>query len=447
MAKDLPGFITEIKETFPQEILEIHRPVDPNNFDVSAILQHLENKGQFPMVLFHAPKNLRGEASSFPVVVNLFAQRERSAIALGFPPEQSQMPLSLEFARREQLRLMPQVVSPLEAPVKEVVEMGEDADVRKFPGVRQHHMNLGAYFTMLVVVKDPDEGFYEASFIKTYPKAPRRMGISVTSPHVSRIRQKYEARGLPTPIINILGHHPAFSLGTLSATPFGNNDYETIGAFMGEPLRLVASETWGDDFLVPADAEIVIEGELELGVMEILQPYGEVTRHYQPQSLKPVMRVTSITHRRHAIMEDVFCGHVGHWILGAIPKEGSVYNSVRKKFADVTAVHIPNSGCGRLSCYVAIKKSHEGEPKWVALETLTVNREFQWVVVVDDFIDVFNEQDVMWAFFTTVDPSRDITVIENIVPTPPPVTARSSSMPPSPWIALSRSPSRCRRRP
>jgi UbiD family decarboxylase len=178
--------------------------------------------------------------------------------------------------------------------------------------------------------------------------------------------------------VHIIGHHPAFYLGALALAPYANDDYATIGSFLGEPLRLVPSETWGDEFLVPADAEVIIEGEIPPGVREVVDPFGEVTRHYQAQCLRPVLNVTAITHRHNAIFQDVFSGHQGHWNLGGIPKEGSVYNVLQQKFGNISAVHLPLSGCARFACYVSIDKRIEGEAKRVGIAALAESWGFNY---------------------------------------------------------------------
>ena len=110
------------------------------------------------------------------------------------------------------------------------------------------------------------------------------------------------------------------------------------------------------------------------------------------------MNVTAITRRSDAILQDVFAGHRDHITVGQIPKEGTLYNTLRKRFGDIiTAIHMPYSGCGRLLCYVSIKKSKEGQGKAVALAAIQESWTFLTVVVVDDVSDVFDEADV----FTT----------------------------------------------
>ncbi|MBI2953076.1 MAG: UbiD family decarboxylase [Chloroflexi bacterium] len=414
MAKNLGDFISQLKELFPDDVLEIKRTINPDNYDATAILEHLDKANRFPLVHFKSAKNLLGEESEYSLVSNVFGTRERCATILDLPRDQSKMPLSIEFARREKLRMTAENIAKSDAPVKEIVEVDDQVDLRKLPMVRHYEMDLGPYITMAVVMRDPDEGFYDVSFVKSVYKGPRKLGTVRHSPHIDRIFAKYEKRGEPVPIINVLGHHPGFYLGTLALAPWGTNDYDAIGAYLGEPLRLTPSETWGDKFMVPADAELIIEGVMPPGVREIANPFGEVTRHYQAQCLSPITDVTAVTHRRGAKMQDIFSGHQGHWSLGGIPKEGSIYNALQRKYPNVKAVHLPDSGCGRFSCYVSIDKRHEGEAKAVALEVLTSARQFQWVVIVDDDVDVFNERDVVWAVVTATNPKRDISYIENV---------------------------------
>lgn len=316
------------------------------------------------------------------------------------------------MARREAMKLP--AVEAQSVPVQDVIYQGDEVDVRRLPIVRHYELDLGPVLTMAVVLKDPDEGFYDISFAKTFYKNDgRRMGVSLHTPHVERILAKYESRGLPCPVINVLGHHPAFYLGALAATPFGTNDYDTVGAYLGEPLRLAPSVTWGRDFMVPADAEIILEGIVPPGERTVVDPFGEVTRVYQPQCVRQVFNVTAMTLRRGAIMQDIFSGHRDHWNMSAIPKEGSVFNHLEQRFGNITGVHFPHSHCSRLGCYVSIRKRREGDAKQVGHAALLESSFLNRVVVVDADIDVFREPDVLWAMASYVDPSRDVDLVKN----------------------------------
>jgi len=195
MPKDLTGFINRICAEFPDQVVTVRRPIRASEFEVTAILEKLDQDGQYPMALFEQPINMLGEASEFPIVSNVFGTRERCALALDMPPEQSKLALSLEFARRERHPVDPQIVKAASAPVKEIVERGDDIDIRRLPIVKHYEGDLSEVVTMAAVMKDPDTGIYDVSFVKIFPKGPRNGGVSIHSPHLERIIAKWEKRG------------------------------------------------------------------------------------------------------------------------------------------------------------------------------------------------------------------------------------------------------------
>lgn len=419
MAKDLHGFVKHMETTFPDDVVRVAREVDPSRFDVAAILQHLQDRGEEPMILFEKPLNLRGEISSIPILVNVFATRERCAVALDLDPAERDLPLSVGYSELGRHPVGPVVISPEEAPAKEIVRTGTEVDTRDLPMVIHSEGDYGPCLTMTLAVRDPASGAYNVSFIKAFYdfEDTHRLRITIHSPDSVRALQYHEQRNVPMPIVAILGHHPAFYLATTGPAPYESDDYEAIGGYLREPLRLVPSETWGDDFLVPADAEILVEGEVPPGVRMIADPYGDITRQYQSQTLRPVMEVKAITRRSTAIMQDVLAGHRDGMTVGQIPNEGTLLNTLRQQFGDIiTGVHYPYSGCGRLSVYVSIRGNKEGLSKAVGLAAVGQSRLCQVAVVVDDDIDVFDESDVAWATLIYADPIRDVEVIHNAQP-------------------------------
>jgi UbiD family decarboxylase len=415
--KDLRSFLADYGAAFPQDYLTIDKPVEPAKYDAVAILEHLDRRGERPMVLFQQPSSVDGELSKLPLLMNVFATRARCAFALGLDPEQTGLPLALGYAEKGTHPLDPVVVPSDEAPVRELVVTGDDIDLRTLPIPMHSEGDYGPCLTMTLAVKDPVSGAYNVSFIKAFYdfEDQRRLRVTIHSPDSERALEYYEERNLPMPIVAVLGHHPAFYLGTMGLTPYQEDDYRTIGGFLGEPLRLTPSQTWGDEFMVPADAELIIEGVVPPGKRMIADPFGDITRQYQAQTLRPVMEVTAVTRRRDAIMQDVFAGHHDHFTAGQIPKEGTIYNTLRRRFGDVvTGVHMPYSGCGRLACYISIDKKREGTAKTVAMAALLEAWTVEVVVVVDKVIDVYSEPDVVWATLVNVDPNRDVDLLHNV---------------------------------
>lgn len=413
MAKDLRSFLDELARVAPGDLLRIARPVMPHQFEVTAILQQLEERERYPLLLFEAPRSVEGHPCPFRLVSNVFATRERCALALGLEASQSKLPLSLEYARRERQPLSPLLLAAAHAPVKEVVRQGEEVDLSIFPIVRHHAMDAAPYFDMAVVNREPREGFYNTAFQRTMYKGPRRLGIHQSPRHNWQIVRSHARQGRRAPIIIVVGHHPAFYLGCLNVAAYGVDDYELIGGIIGEPLRLTSSATWGEEFLIPADAELVIEGELDTADLEVEAPFGEFTGYYGPQRLRPVIHVTAVNYRADAILQHNFVGHPDCWVLGGIPKEGAIYNLIKGVVPGVTAVHFPLSGSCRFNCYISVDKRVDGETKQAALLALGAVDFVKNVIVVDADIDVFTERQVMFAVATRTQADQDVEIIRN----------------------------------
>ena len=414
MAKDLKGFLKDLREALPRELVTIDKTVNPAKFEVTALLRHLELLGKFPVLLFDRAHDLMGREADFKLITNVFATRQNCALAMGLDPSDWKLDLSLEYSRRESNPISPEIVEKGVAPVKEAVYTGENVDLAKLPIVRHHEKDGGPYVDMTPVMKDPDHGFYNVAFLRNQFKDVRKLGIHMSPRHNWTIFSKNEQKNLPTPIVIVVGHHPAFYLGALNVAAFGVDDYTLIGAIMDEPLRLTWSETWGEDFLVPADAEILIEGEIPPNIREVEAPFGEFPGTYGPQRLRPIIEVKAITHRGDAIYQDVFVGHRENWMLGGIPKEGSVFNAIKGVVPTVTAVHFPLSGSCRFNCYISIDKKVEGEQKQAALMAMAQCDFVKNIILVDADVDVFNEQEVMWAVATRTQASQDVDIIRNI---------------------------------
>jgi UbiD family decarboxylase len=325
------------------------------------------------------------------------------------------MGLVEEFAQRENCQGHLELVAESEAPCKEVVWEGEAASLLKLPVPMHHQKDVGPYLTMTCIMKGLDQEFYDITFTKNMVKGPNRMSVSAhPHHHLEAMLAEYEMKKMKAPIIVVLGHHPAFYLSSCCITPYGNNDYLTASSFLGEPFRLTPSQTWGNGFLVPADAEIIVEAEIPPGVRETQNPFGEIAGYYQAEMSMPVAEVKAITMKKEGMMQGVFPGHPEHWNLGGIPKEGSVYSVIKRNLPGLKAIHLPPSGCGRFSCYISLKKEFENEPRKAAMAAFTEMPNLKVAVVVDEDVDIYNEREVQWAVVTRTHWDKDLEVIRKI---------------------------------
>jgi 2,5-furandicarboxylate decarboxylase 1 len=387
MAKDLPSFIAKEGATREGAVIREKNFIDANNYETVAYLKHLDIRNEPKMVLFENLPALNGKKSEFPMFYNPWVSRQYIADSLDMGDIKSPMEVSLEVAKLEQQQPMP---------------MHQKGDA-------------GPYHTMTCAMKGLNADFYDITFTKNKFHDPKHMSFSAHKHHhLEAMACEYEEKNLRAPVIVILGHHPAFYLSSCAMTAMGNNDYMTASAFLKEPLRLTPSTTWGDKFMVPADAEVIIEGEILPGVRQPQNPFGEILGYAQPKMDVPVIEVTAITHRRGGIVEDFWPGHMDHWNLGSVPKEGSTYNVIKKNIPGIKAIHLAASGCGRCICYISIKKEFENEPNKAGMQAFVEMPNLKLAVIVDDDIDVFNEREVMWAVATRVHWDKDIEIIREV---------------------------------
>ena len=185
----------------------------------------------------------------------------------------------------------------------------------------------------------------------------------------------------------VLGTHPLLALASLSLVGPDRGKLETAGALLDEPVDVVRARTV--DVLVPADAEMVIEGEILPGEREDEGPFGEFTGYTAFRSTKHVLHVKAITYRDGALYQSVTGGYTPEHIVGlGIQREGDVYNALRQSVPTIKAVHIPTSGCSIFHAYISLKKTAEGQPLQAITHALGMDHGLKLVVVVDEDVDV-----------------------------------------------------------
>src|SRR5919202_4962795 len=295
--RDLRGFLDFLCQHHPDQVMHVEREVDPR-FEATALLAKLERQRRYPVVIF---RNVRG--ARLPVVTNVHASFPRLAMALGLPASASIPDFTAEYSRREDHPIEPVVVCRDEAPVKEVILTGDQVDLDALPLLTYHEKDAGAYATLgYAVMRDPDTGVRNAGIYRLMRQGKNEFGIQISeTAHGHYILKKHQKRGEPTPMAVFIGHHPAVHLGCLSFTPFETDEFTFAGAMLGEPLRVVKCETV--DLEVPAEAEIVLEGEILPDLRRPEAPFGEYPGTYGPQRTNPVVKITAITHRRDPLYQ------------------------------------------------------------------------------------------------------------------------------------------------
>lgn len=401
MPKDLRSFIAELESKHPEEVARVSKAISPR-YEITALLTQLERSKRFPLLVC---ENVEG--SDAPVVINAQASRKLMALALECKPEE----LAATFTERQSRPLAPLEVA--EAPVHEAVKLGEHADLTKVPLLTHYDVNAAPYVTAgIVVAADPDTGVRNTSYNRLMMAGKRELRIFMAvGRHLWTLHNKLEYRNEALPIAVVVGVHPLFSLGAQAFTPSTDDEYAVIGGMMNAPLRVTKAKTV--PIMVPADAEMVIEGRILPKVRREEGPFGEFTGHAVSKDERQVIEVSAITHRKNYLFQDVHAGYTEHKLMGAVPREAALIKAVRQTVPTVKNVCMPVSGNCRFHAYISIAKRTPGQAKNAICAAFAADMLLKHVVIVDADIDVFDEEQVLWAVSNRFQADKGLVVIPN----------------------------------
>ena len=397
---DLREFLTLLEEK--GELLKTKKPVDVK-FEVSSYIRKTSDQ-RGPALLFENVKNF-----NMPVVGGVFATRERAFLALESSPED----YVNKFQNALDHLLAPKLVS--NAPCKDVIHTGNDVDLTWLPIPIFSEKDPAAFITLgLSISRDPKSGGKNTSIYRLQLKGRNRLGIMAQ--HLVRQLVEAESLGKGWPIAIAIGTDPVIPLATQWMAPYGTDEMALAGALRGQPVEVVKAETV--DLEVPATAEIVIEGNVLPNIREQEGPFGEVSGYYTPANPKPVIEVSAITHRKNPIYQAALTGMptTENHILKQLPLEATFYWMLKKEFPGVTAVHFPAAGTVGMISVIAMKQAYECEARNV-IATMFGSRRNKITIVVDDDVDIYDMEKVLWAIATRTQADEDIIIFPRLVAT------------------------------
>lgn len=410
-SKDLRTYLRQLVEFDRNQLLVVDREVDPV-FEATSIVDRIRSDPttypKYPAVLF---TNIKG--SDIPCLINLHGTYERLALSI----DTDLKGMVEEFGRREKEQIPTKEVSPSEAPVKEVILTGDDAKLSALPILKHNELDGGKYVTSAIsITKDPGSGKMNAGIFRAQLYGDKEIGL-MFGPYqtTAYIFREHRDRGQKMEVAMVLGHHPGMLLAGTTNPPGVGGELEVAGSLMGDSLEMVPAETV--DLMVPARAEIVIEGVIDTDPASFREegPFGEYPLYYTGTGLQPVVQVQAITMRRKPVYVGLFNASPEHLALGGLARTGFVLSRVRDVVPNVTNVHLPLSGTARMHAYISMRKIADGEPHVAAFNLFAYNQATKHIWVVDEDIDVTNEAEVMWAFATRFQGDKDMVVINNSI--------------------------------
>jgi len=317
------------------------------------------------------------------------------------------------MAKRQTLKAHKPVVVK-DASFLENSARGNDVDLGRLPAPTWHSKDGGPYIgsASIVVMRDPDGDWINASIYRV--QVHTRNKVTVQFDHQGRhgaiIAKKYWDQGKSCPLAIVSGEDPALFIAGFEYLPEGQSEYDFAGAIKDAPIDVIAGPVTG--LLLPAQAEIILEGELNPPSAETLLegPFGEFTGYYAADKRPcPVMEVTAIHHRNDPILLGSPPMKPPRFHFGLPFRAAGIWSNL--EMAGVTDVAGVWQHVAQLVTVVALRQRYAGHAKRAGLIAAANSYMGRLVVVVDDDVDPSDLNDVMWAITTRCEPAEQIDIV------------------------------------
>ncbi|MFT8872255.1 MAG: UbiD family decarboxylase [Sporolactobacillus sp.] len=413
------------------QLIETNEPVDPMA-ELAGVYRYVGAGGTVERPTKEGPAMIFNQVQGFPdtrVLIGLLASRTRVGLLLGQRPER------LGFLLNEAVK------HPIDAiteempssPAQEVVHLASEAnfDIRQLVAAPTNtEEDAGPYITMgLVLGSDPEGKKMDVTIHRLCLQSKDEISMYIVpgGRHLGAFFEQYEALNRPMPVTINIGLDPAIEIGACfepPTTPLGYNELGVAGALRGQAVRLVKALTVPQKVI--AGAEFVIEGEL-LPHVRVREDQHTLTGKAMPefpgytgpaQSQVPIIKVKAVTHRRHPIMQTVIGPSEEHVNLAGIPTEASILQMIERAMpGKVLNVYAHPSGGGKYMAVIQFKKSvpsDEGRQRQAALLAFSAFSELKHIILVDEDVDIFDTNDVLWALNTRYQANLDTVMIPGV---------------------------------
>ena len=426
---DLRSAITCLRE-IPGQLAETDVAVDPEA-ELSGVYRYVGAGGtvrrptkEGPAVIFN---NVKGHPDA-KVLIGLMSSRKRVAALLDCPSED----LGKKLSACVQNPLPPELIKGF-APCQEVVHLADDAgfDLYKLvPAPTNTPDDAGPYITLgMCYATHPETGVHDVTIHRLCIQGKDELSIFFTpgARHIGAMAEAAEKMGVKLPISISIGVDPAISIGACfepPTTPLGYDELSVAGALRGEPVEMVKCITIPEQAI--ARAEYVIEGEIIPGI-RVVEDQNSHTGFAMPEfpgytgkasSQCALIKVKAVTHRQHPIMQTCIGPSEEHVSMAGIPTEASIYGMIEKAMPGrLQNVYCASPGGGKYIAVLQFKKlspSDEGRQRQAALLAFSAFSELKHVFIVDEDVECFDMNDVLWAMTTRYQGDVDTIMIPGV---------------------------------
>ena len=310
------------------ELVDINQPIALT--DVGKALKHAYAKGR-------KATSFNKNGTEFPLVCGVYSSRKHALIAF----ETDEKNVTQKVLDGLNKPIAPKISNGGGAPCQEVV-ITDDIDIRRFPIPTYSPKDGGPYITPgIVVSKDPETGVPDIGHYRFLILGKDTFSFSAQPFHrFGKNLTKCQQMGVTPKAALIIGVDPILAYTCQVQVHDQTNDWEVAGGLRGAPVELTHCKTC--DIEVPSTSEVVIEFEVDMNNTVMEGPLGEYTGYYTPASLKPVAKITAITHRKKPIFQGLLTGKpvTENHILKQIPFEASFLRALKAQFPTIVDVSV-----------------------------------------------------------------------------------------------------------
>jgi 2,5-furandicarboxylate decarboxylase 1 len=382
-------------------LVRVKSEVDPVH-ELAGIAKKYEGK---QCVLFEKVKG-----SSFPVFMGLLWNRDTVGALFNVPKEQVPFVIGAAIGswKKDPSALSPKVLE--KGPANEVV-ITENINLYDLPAPIHALKDGGPYFdSSVVVVNDPETGRPNISIHRIMITGKDRLAFLIDpGRHLGAYLDIMEKRGKPLQVT--INNGVGLAPWLVSSVPRTGPGKATIAShIVGRPIDFIKAQTV--DVPAFADAQFVIEAEILPQVREPEGPFAEVTGYYGKRDKRWVMRVKAITHQRNPVFHSLLSGQEV-WNAVGFTAEAKIFVTVKQSVPDLKAVYLPPGGCGFYGAVLQLIKSKEGVQNDAILEAFKAFPSLQWVVAVDEDVNIYDPVDVEWAITTRFNAKKGLMILKD----------------------------------
>jgi len=404
----LGDFLQFLEARYPEEVVRIAAAVDPRECEATAVQEILRQRQRFPWLVFEQVPALDG--SPWPGLFTTYTDSSlrRVAIAYGLDPRTC-TPGDITRAQQQGLQGLaaPKRIAPADAPVKQMVHRDGAVNLAKLPFFRNAEKDSRpGWITPIYICRDFDTGQYNLSWHRGQYVSPTRMTARFyPGRDMHNNFHKHKAAGQPMRVVAVVGHHPVFGDGAATSFAAGVDEYEAVNGVYrqatGETLRVTPSELWGDEMMVPADAEIVLEGYMR-DEYEEAGPWCDYWRTYLAAKKMNIFEVQAVTMRRTPIFHSIWPASEVKDATAAM-----ILERLRPFYPTVRDVNVPFPQ----TVIVSFRPTEPGQAMHLAATVMSVGSRVKTIIVIDDDLDPYDQDAVFYSLATRMDARRDVVVM------------------------------------